>query len=335
MPLYAYTLVLVLPLLAMAGLFLGGAWSWATPAITWLLLPALELCGPGARRNASPEAEQARRDNPWFDRLLMVAALEHAALLAAVILRAGDLAPWDLAGAVVSLGSGSGVLAINVAHELGHRPGRWNARLAQVLLGTTLYAHFWIEHNRGHHAKVATPGDPASAARGDTVFAAWARSIPGSFRSAYALDPARVRVGLAAEAALVAAVGAVGGWTGLGAFLAAAAGGILLLETVNYVEHYGLRRERLPSGRYEPVAPRHSWTSDRAVSRALLFDLSRHADHHAFPARPYAVLRHHADAPELPTGYAGMVMLALCPPAFFAVMDPHLDRELRRARAAA
>lgn len=335
MPLFAYTLVLALPPLAVAGLFLGGPWSWAMPAVTWVVLPLLELVGPGSRRNAGGAEEAHRRANPWFDRLLYVAAAEHVLLLGLMVVRAEALSPVDLAGAVVSVGTGSGVTAINVAHELGHRPGRWRARAAQALLATTLYAHFWIEHNRGHHARVATPEDPASAGRGDTVFRAWARSLGGGFLDAYALDRAQVRAGVAAELALAVVVAGVGGWIGLGAFLAAAVAGVLLLETVNYVEHYGLRRERLGDGRYEPVAPRHSWTSDRAVSRALLFDLSRHADHHAFPARPYAVLRHHEGAPELPTGYAGMVLLALVPPAFFAVMDRHLDRELRRVHGAA
>ena len=117
------------------------------------------------------------------------------------------------------------------------------------------------------------------------------------------------------------------GWVG------AAVVGFLLLETVNYVEHYGMQRELLPNGRYERVSRRHSWTSDHPVSRALLFELPRHADHHAHAGRPYGSLRHFSDAPQLPTGYAGMVLLALVPPLYFRVMDEAIDRETVRLAA--
>ena len=125
-------------------------------------------------------------------------------------------------------------------------------------------------------------------------------------------------------------VGAVFGLTVVVGWIASAALGVLLLELVNYVEHYGLVREKLPNGKYERVSPRHSWTADHPISRALLFEVPRHADHHAYSARPYGALRHFSDAHQLPTGYSGMVLLALVPPLFFRVMDRQLEAEQQR-----
>jgi len=197
---------------------------------------------------------------------------------------------------------------------------------------------------------VATPDDPASAPRGEVVYAFWLRSITGGLRSAWQLEARRlaaaglpalhprneVLTGGLAQLALVLGVGAGLGPLAAVAFLGAALMGILLLETINYVEHYGLARKQLPGGRFERVSPAHSWTTDRPLGRVLLFELTRHADHHAHAGRPYPLLRHMDDAPELPQGYPAMLLLALLPPLWFRVMDPRVDAELSRlGRAAA
>lgn len=334
MPFPAYLAVFSIPLLVTAGLWLGGAWAWAAPAVVYLGIPLVELALPGARRNPSAEEEAARRSTRAFDAVLYATVPVQVALVVALSARAGMLAGWELAGAIVGVGTCCGALGINVGHELGHRADRREQLLARLLLATSLYAHFFVEHNRGHHARVATPDDPASARRGEVLFAFWARSVVGGWRSAWRLDRDEVLVGALVQAGVVGALGAAFGVVGAAAFVGAAAVGALLLETVNYVEHYGLVRARRPDGGWERVGPAHSWTSDRPLSRALLFDLPRHADHHAFAGRPYAVLRHVEAAPELPTGYAGMVVLALVPPLYFAVMDRQLVREHARLATA-
>lgn len=342
MPLVAYALVYLVPALAFVALFAGGAWTWVLPVVIFGLVPLLELVFPGARRNLGPVGEAARRADPRFDVLLVGVVPVQIVLVLALAARADTLAGWELAGAVASVGICCGALGINVAHELGHRADRGHQRLAKVLLLTSLYQHFFIEHNRGHHAHVATPNDPASARRGESLYPYWARSIIGGWRSAWRIEADRLARGghsawspgwssgnemlhfALAQAAFVGALAVFAGPVGAVAVVGAATVGILLLETVNYVEHYGLVRDRLPDGRWERVRPAHSWTSDHLVSRVLLFELTRHADHHAHPGRPYPVLRHLDDAPTLPTGYAGMVLLATCPPLFRALMDPRL-----------
>lgn len=341
MPVFAYAAVLLVPALAAVGLAVGGAATWLVPALVYGLIPLAELALPGPRRNAPAAVEEARRASPWFDFVIYACVPVQLGLVVALAARAPSLEGWALAGAIVSVGTCCGALGINIGHELGHRVRRRDQVLARVMLSTSLYAHFFVEHNRGHHARVATPEDPASARLGETLPAFWVRSVRDSWLSAWRLEAERlgrrgrsawsldneVLVGAVVQPAIVLGLGLAFGPVGAGAFVAAAVIGALLLETINYVEHYGLSRAPRPDGGWERVTPRHSWTSDRPVSRALLFELPRHADHHAYAGRPYAVLRHFDDAHELPTGYAGMLLLALVPPLFFAVMDRHLARE--------
>jgi alkane 1-monooxygenase len=200
--------------------------------------------------------------------------------------------------------------------------------------------HFFIEHNFGHHMRVATEDDPATSQRGDWLYARWVRSIVGGLRSAWAIESKRVtRAGhsplslhnevlrfFLIEAAALAAVAIVLSPLAAVAWMGAALIGVLTLETVNYVEHYGLRRELNAKGLPERVQPHHSWNSNHSLGRVLLFNLTRHSDHHANPRRPYPVLRHFDNAPQLPTGYPGMMLLSAFPPLFHAVMHRELDR---------
>ncbi len=261
----------------------------------------------------------------------------------------GRLAGWEVVGATLAVGTLCGAIGINLGHELGHRRSRLDRNLAKALLLSTQYLHFFIEHNRGHHANVSTPDDPASAERGQLVYAFWLRSIVGGWRHAWALEDRRLaarKLGrwtwenemvrfTAIQIGSIALAVAAFGPLAAAAWMGASLGGILLLENVNYVEHYGLRRGRREDGRWERVRPVHSWNSNHSLSRALLFELSRHSDHHANPARHFSVLRHFDEAPQLPTGYSGMVLLALCPPLFFRVMNPRVDAWAAQAHAVA
>ena len=208
------------------------------------------------------------------------------------------------------------------------------------MLLPALYQHFFVEHNRGHHKNVATDLDPASARKGDWVFGFWLRSLWGGWRGAWALERERLhKIGKpnwsienmmlrfsVYQTLWLSAVYAVFGWNGLLGAMAIAVVGFLLLETVNYLEHYGLRRQLLPSGHYEPVSPAHSWNSDHEVGRILLYELTRHSDHHFKSTRKYQVLRHIDESPQLPFGYPTSVLLSLVPPLWFAIMDKRLTQ---------
>jgi alkane 1-monooxygenase len=246
----------------------------------------------------------------------------------------GDLAWWQSLGLATSVGLVAGI-AINTAHELGHKRPAVERWLSKVALAQSAYGHFQLEHNRGHHTKVSTPEDPASARLGESFWEFLPRTVIGSLRSAVRLEREReARLGqrfwsprnelLNAWAMTVVLFGGLLAWFGWSIapwLVLQAVLGFSLLEVVNYIEHYGLLRQRRDDGRYERCRPEHSWNASNVVSNLLLFQLQRHSDHHAFPTRRYQVLRHFDDVPQLPTGYAGMITLAVIPPVWRRVMD--------------
>lgn len=322
-------------------MFGGGALTWFLPVFTFVVIPLVELFTPGTTANMTPQQEEAALSDRVYDAFVYLVVPAQVALVVAFLWRmqVGGYAPWETAGAIGTMGIACGVFGINVGHELGHRRHKAEQILAKILLTTSLYLHFFVEHNRGHHRRVATPEDPATARRGENLYAFWVRSVTGGLRSAWALEAARLeRDGkspwswsnetlraFVIQGALLVGIGLIAGPWPLAAFVMAATCGFLLLETVNYVEHYGLVRARTPHGVYERVRPEHSWNSERAIGRVLLFDLTRHSDHHANATRKYQILRHHDGVPELPAGYPAMIVLALFPPLFKAVMERSLQ----------
>jgi alkane 1-monooxygenase len=249
----------------------------------------------------------------------------------------GDLSPVGNLGLMATMGVVGGI-AINTAHELGHKRDDLERWLGRVALAQTGYGHFFIEHNRGHHVRVATPEDAASSRLGESFWAFLPRTVAGSLRSAWGIEAARLdRLGKshlsihndilsawAMTVALFAALAVAFGPIVLPYLVGQAIIGFSLLEVVNYLEHYGLLRQRKEDGRYERCRPEHSWNSNNVASNVLLYHLQRHSDHHANPTRRYQALRHVEEAPQLPTGYAGMIVLAWFPPLWRRVMDPRL-----------
>lgn len=342
MPLLLWLAPSLLIVGASLSLWAGGWWTFFIPAFSFGLVPIFDQLGPGSPDNPSDEEATRRLADPRYDLLVLITLPLHLGFLVQYLsgVATGTWTGASMVGAALTAGISCGVYGINVAHELGHRSDRRYHLLSQALLLTSLYMHFFIEHNRGHHRRVATPDDPASARRGESLYAFWWRSVTGSWLDAWALENERLRNAgrpvwswhnqmlrfQVIQVVAMAGVGLLLGPTALLAWVMAALGGALLLETVNYLEHYGLQRERTERGTWERVQPHHSWNSNRTAGRVLLFDLTRHADHHAHATRPFSVLRHHPEAPELPAGYPAMVLLALVPPLFFAVMDRQLDR---------
>jgi alkane 1-monooxygenase len=335
---------LALPMLPLAGLLgwklTGSQWPlWLTPAIVYGLVPALDLWIAEDRNNPPEEVVPVLEEDAWYRWLtwLVVPAACVTVIAAAWVAVRGDLSWFGWLGLAVSAGWTSGA-GINAGHELGHKKGALERWLARFALAPACYGHFVVEHVRGHHRDVATPEDPASARFGESYYRFMGREIPGAFRRAWRLEHDRL-AGLGRHAIdphnenLQAWALSVIFWGGLLLalgpavlpFMAVQAGfAYALLSAANYVEHYGLLRERLPGGRYERAAPRHSWNSNHVVSNLLLYQLQRHSDHHAWPARRYQCLRHFDEAPQLPTGYFGMFILALIPPLWRKVMDPRV-----------
>ena len=327
-----------------------GVFWWFAPLFLYLIIPIADFV-IGEDRSNPPEAAVPRLEKERYYRYATYLAvpLQYLSLLwGCWAVATLDLAWWAYLGAAVSVGIVSGV-SINTGHELGHKTDGFEQWLAKIALATSAYGHFFVEHNRGHHVRVATPEDPASSRMGESFYAFLPRTVIGSLRSAWEIEARRLErnghgvwsihnhnlQAWAMTVALFTGLTAWFGWIVLPFLLIQAVYGFSLLEVVNYLEHYGLRRQKQDSGRYERCQPRHSWNNNHTVTNLLLYQLQRHSDHHANPTRSYQALRHFDEAPQLPTGYAGMITLAYVPWLWYRVMDPrvvtHHDGDLSKA----
>jgi alkane 1-monooxygenase len=319
-----FLLALSTPLAPLAGYWFGANWHSflvffvAIPLCDWMI---------GRCEAASPPEECERLEGSLFFRaiLLTYVPLQLALILwGARIVGGVELAPLEALGLTLSIGLVTGSQGITIAHELGHKSSRLDRRLARVLLVSVSYGHFTVEHNRGHHQRVATPEDPASARYGEGFWRFLPRTLFGSFRHAWQLDRREVTLASASSLLAAAALGAAFGPLAAAFFFGQSAMAITLLEAVNYIEHYGLQRQQLADGRYEKVSERHSWDANQWLTNCYLIHLQRHADHHLNSMRPYAALQPRGGSPKLPMGYAGMLPLALVPPLWFRVMNPRV-----------
>ncbi|WP_373511596.1 alkane 1-monooxygenase [Persicitalea sp.] len=346
----SYSLVLVI----VGSYYLGGAaWTFAGVVFAYVVIPLLdEWLGRDPNNVLKSEFDQLTQDR-YFDVLVYSHVYIQYGLLfwGSYVLTFDPLTASQAIGLIVSLGVYASSI-INVAHELGHRSlpvTQFHARLALLSVS---YMHFVIEHNRGHHVHVATPSDPATSHKNQTVYAFWRQSVLGGYRSAWQIEAKRLeRVGqptwsVANEMIgfallpllLVTIITLLFSWLAGRIvwvvpiyFMVQSVIAFLSLECVNYIEHYGIVRREMAPGRYERVNPLHSWNANHLLSNLILFQLQRHSDHHAFAARPYQVLRHFDESPQLPFGYPVMILMSLLPPLWFSVMNPRLENWQRHA----
>jgi alkane 1-monooxygenase len=315
------------------------AWFWVPVLVFYVVVPLADLLIGEDLTNPPEEAVPALEADPYY-RAVLHAALP--VLWATLLLNVGFLAthelPWGAwVATVLSTGAILG-FGLNLGHELGHKREWLPRKLALFTTALGGYGHFSIEHNRGHHRHVSTPEDPASAKMGESIWRFALREMPGAFVRAWHLEADRLRRQghspwhpgneiLQAGAFTLALHGGMTVLFGTGVLavmVPVALWGAFQLTSANYVEHYGLLRRRGPDGRVEPCQPHHSWNSNHLVSNLVVFQLQRHSDHHAHPARSYQTLRDFPDLPRLPSGYFGMFLLAYVPPLWFRVMDPRV-----------
>ena len=327
--------------------FTQRGWLIASPVIyAFGFIPLLELLIPLSKENMTEAEEKIAKDDRIYDWwLYIIVPLQYAALVFFLFsLQEEGLPTWEKWGRIVAMGLLCGAFGINVGHELGHRRFLYERNLAKALLLTSLYTHFYIEHNKGHHKNVSTKEDPSSARKWEPIYLFYFRTVIFGYLSAWKIaadDQKRkgkpvlhfsnqmIQFQLL-QIIFIAAIYFFFGKDITLSFMASACIGFLLLETVNYIEHYGLQRKKTAEG-YERAMPEHSWNSSHILGRLMLFELSRHSDHHYLASRKYQVLRHHEDAPQMPTGYPGMMILSLIPPLWFSVMHKRMERFSRPA----
>ncbi|MEM9052183.1 MAG: alkane 1-monooxygenase [Bacteroidota bacterium] len=328
--------MLVLPVLTWYSFNTHG-WQTFLPFIyIFVCIPFFELFLKPDDENFEKEVEKSVLDNVLYDIQVYMTVPIQLLMLGYFLfaMQEPGLATIDKVGRIVSMGLCCGVFGINVGHELGHRREVYERWMAKIHLMTSLNMHFMHEHNNHHHKAVSTPEDPATAKYNEPLYVFWIRSMTGVYAMAWKLERDRLkRQGISffswqnqmitdtlIQLTLLVSIGFFFGIATVGYFAIAALIGHLLLETINYIEHYGLMRQ-LIGDRYERVTPKHSWNSDHRIGRIHLFELSRHSDHHFRPGRKYQILRHMEESPQMPTGYPGMMILATIPPLWFAVMN--------------
>jgi len=348
---YSYLIAMVPlllpPLLLAAGTATGleNLFAWGVPVVVFGIIPVLDLILGKDALNPDEEADVPHMNSETFYRVITLGWVAGFAVLlvwSMLQLASGMFSVLGGIGWIFSVGIVGG-LGINVAHELIHKDGKLETRAGGFLLSLVCYAGFKVEHLRGHHVHVSTPEDASSSRYGQSLYNFLPQAYRRNFMNAWKLEAERLqRKGFSAfswrneliwwyslSALALAGFTLAFGWLGAVFFLAQSFVALNLLEIVNYLEHYGLHRRKLDNGRYERTGPEHSWNSNYFLTNVFLFHLQRHSDHHAYAKRRYQVLRHHDIAPQLPAGYAAMVVLAMIPPLWKRVMNPRVEAYYR------
>jgi len=316
-----------------------GMLTYSAFLYAYAIIPILEFLLKNDDRNLSELEESLAQKHRVYDVVLYLSVGIHLVLLSMFLFSVQEpgLQTYELIGRILSMGLLT-TFAINLGHELGHRKNKGDKFLAKAMLLTSLMMHFFIEHNRGHHKNVATIEDPSTARKGETVYAFWIRAIINEYLSAWRLEKKKrnalnqSNLGLKNEMiqfqliqlTFVFIIFKLFGAFVCIAFMINAAIAYVSFETVQYLEHYGLLREKNEQGHYKRVRAHHSWNSNHVFGRLMMFNLTRHSDHHYRASKKYQILKHHHDAPQLPTGYPGMMLLSLLPPLWFRIMNPKL-----------
>ena len=353
---YLWLTSVLMPIFPMMGIFVyyqtGSEWALGIPlAFTYLVIPFLDWALGSDENNPPEEIVPQLEEDKYYRVLTYITVPMHFIVLIVIAWFVGthELTMWSVLALALTAGSYSG-LGINTAHEMGHKKPAFERWLAKIVLAVPAYAHFCIEHNRGHHTEVATPEDPASSRMGESIYKFVLREIPGAFKRGWEQEKVRLErqdksvwswkndilQSFAISAVLQGGLIVAFGWIMIPFLAIHNVFAWYQLTSANYIEHYGLLREKEESGRYERCQPHHSWNANYIFSNLALFHLERHSDHHANPTRRYQSLRNFDGLPELPNGYYGMYLIAYFPWLWYKVMDkrvlelPHINGDLSK-----
>ena len=341
---FKYLAAFTIPLTACIGLWLKSYWVYLTPVYAFVLIPILELALPQDPSNYSEDEITSKKINTLFDWLLYLNLPIVYTILVLVLFTVATttLSTYEYIGLILTMGIVLGTNGINVGHELGHRQHSNERFIGKALLFPALYMHFYIEHNHGHHLHAATKEDPATARYNQNVYAFWVTSTLRQYHNAWSIQLNLLKNNhrtflsfkndmlwyLILQLTYLIIIYTLFGKLTLLFAISSAITGFLLLETVNYIEHYGLLRSKTKSGRYERVKAIHSWNSNHVVGRIVLYELTRHSDHHYKSSKKYQILECHEDSPQMPFGYPTSMVIALIPPLWFYIMNKHVPPQM-------
>ena len=339
-----YLAAFSIPIVAFVGLFFKGNFVFLTPIYAFVMIPLLELIFPVDTKNISTEDRDSKLKQKIFDWLLYLNLPVVYGIVFFGIYQSTTttIETYELIGMIISIGIVLGVNGINVAHELGHRQTTNERFMGKALLLPAQYMHFYIEHNFGHHLHAATPEDPATARYNQSVYSFWLTSIFRQYAKAWKIQQKLLKNNkknffsvkndmfwyVLLQIGYLISIYFFFGNIGLLFAFSSAIIGILLLESVNYIEHYGLLRLKTTSGRYERVKEMHSWNSNHVIGRIVLYELTRHSDHHFKSSKKYQILDYHHESPQMPYGYPTSMVLAMIPPLWFRIMNKRVPNEM-------
>lgn len=334
--LFAYTI----PISAFIAIFSNGILTFTTPIYAFIVIPILELIMKDYETEYDENQKKKRLSNYIFDILLYlnIPFVFFLLFYGLYNLTNTSLIFYEKIGIISSLGILLATNAINVAHELGHRKSKIEITLSKILLIPCLYMHFYLEHNFGHHKNVATPDDPATSKFNQNIYSFWISSVYNQYINAWRIQndilirnkkkfislENEMLCYIVIQLFYLSMIFLLFGLYGLLFGIILGVQAFLFLETINYIEHYGLVREKLPSGRYERVQTHHSWNSNHLIGRIVLYELTRHSDHHFKSSKKYQILENKKNSPQLPYGYPTSILLALIPPLWFKIINPKL-----------
>ena len=332
-----YLMSYSIALMAFIGISLGGFYNYLAVVFTFIFIPILETIVKKSDEEYTEEEKKSRLLDPFFDLLLYLnIPIVFGIFFFSLDKLAFTSSVSDIIGIILSASIVMATNGINVGHELGHRKSIIARTCSKLLYLPCQYMHFYIEHNFGHHINVATPEDPATARYKQTLYSFWITSVIRTYVSAWEIQLKLLKVSkrnffsikndmvfytLFQITFLAFVYYNFGLYLTLLSILMSIIS-FLFLETINYVEHYGLLRKKEPSGRYERVKPHHSWNSNHTIGRIVLYELTRHSDHHFKSSKKYQVLESLDDCPHLPYGYPTSILLSFIPPLWFSIMNP-------------
>jgi len=332
-----YLMSYSIALLAFIGISIGGFYNYLAVIFTFIFIPLLEILVKKSDEKYSEEEKKNRLLDPFFDLLLYLnIPIVFGIFFFSIDKLAFTSSLSDIVGIILSASIVMATNGINVGHELGHRKSIIARTCSKLLYLPSQYMHFYIEHNFGHHINVATPEDPATARYKQTLYSFWITSVIRTYISAWKIQLRLLRVSKKSFLSikndmifytLFQILFLLFIYYNFGLYLTIlslvmSVVSFLFLETINYVEHYGLLRKKELSGRYERVKPHHSWNSNHTIGRIVLYELTRHSDHHFKSSKKYQVLESLEDCPHLPYGYPTSILLSLIPPVWFRIMNP-------------
>lgn len=328
---------------AFIGILVGGPFVYLTLIYTFVFIPILESNTKEYLNEYSDDEKKSRNLDPFFDFLLYLnIPIVYGIFFVSLNTLLNTDSAYEIIGIILSASIVMATNGINVGHELGHRKSLFSRTCSKLLYLPCHYMHFFIEHNYGHHINVATPDDPATAKYKQNLYSFWISSVTKTYLSAWRIQLKLLRVSkqsfislkndmifytlfqisflilIYLNYGLIITIYSV--------FMSVVS--FLFLETINYVEHYGLLRRIKSNGRYERVKPNHSWNSNHTIGRIILYELTRHSDHHFKSSKKYQVLESIEDSPQLPYGYPTSILISFFPPLWFRIMNPLVEHHM-------